>query len=91
MVRGCRGRQRLKPRFWCALWRRDFKSCPSPFFSESLSFAGSRSRALFQQSANNAHPFRIERLSTDWLASAAVPVGGVFLIAFLAMEVGVNP
>jgi hypothetical protein len=46
---------------------------------------------LFQQCLHDTQPFRIERLPAHGLACPAIPVGCVALIAFLAMQVGVNP
>jgi hypothetical protein len=45
---------------------------------------------LSQQRFEDAKPFRIQRLPTNGLASPAVPVSGVALIAFLAMQIRVN-
>ena len=45
---------------------------------------------LSQQFLNDACPFRIQRLPAHGLACPSIPVGGVALIALLAMEVGVN-
>ncbi len=49
------------------------------------------SSLLSQQTCRDAEPFGIQRLAADGLASATIPVGCVALIAFLAMQVGVNP
>jgi hypothetical protein len=48
-------------------------------------------RCLSQQLRNDAEPFRIERFTTDGLPRPAVPVRCIALVAFLAMQVGVNP
>jgi hypothetical protein len=50
-----------------------------------------RATLLPQQYSDNAEPFRIERFSTNGLTGPTVPISGVGVIAFLAMEVGVNP
>jgi hypothetical protein len=47
--------------------------------------------AIFQQRSRDAKPLRIEWLAADGLARPAIPVGSITLIAFLAMQVGVNP
>lgn len=44
-----------------------------------------------QQSRYDTDPLRVKRLSADRLASTSVPIRGVLLIAFLAVQVGVNP
>jgi len=44
-----------------------------------------------QQRCNNAEPFRVERLPAPGLARPAVPIRRVALIAFLAVQVRVNP
>jgi hypothetical protein len=44
-----------------------------------------------EQSLYDAHPLRIKRPSADRLVSTSVAIRGVLLIAFLAVEVGVNP
>src|ERR1022692_4460405 len=44
-----------------------------------------------QQSSHNTDPFRVQRLSANRLSRPALPIGCVALIAFLAMQVGVNP
>ena len=46
---------------------------------------------LHQQSFHDAEPFRIEWLPANRLASPTIPVGGVVLIAFLPVEVGMHP
>jgi hypothetical protein len=46
---------------------------------------------LSQQFFHDADPFRFEGLPANGLASATVPIGCVALIAFLAMQVSVNP
>jgi hypothetical protein len=43
------------------------------------------------KSSHNADPFLIEWLPADGLACSVVPVGCVALIAFFAMQVGVDP
>ena len=47
--------------------------------------------ALAEQLSHDATPLRIERLPAYWLACATVPIRRVVLIAFLAMQVGMNP
>jgi hypothetical protein len=47
--------------------------------------------ALCQQLSRDAEPFRIEWFSANGLTCATIPVGGIALIAFLAMKVGVHP
>ena len=44
-----------------------------------------------QQRAGDRLPFLVERRSAGRLAGATVPIGGVAGVAFLAMEVGVDP
>jgi hypothetical protein len=46
---------------------------------------------LSQQSYHDAQPFRIERLFANGFASAMIPVRRVVLIAFLAVQICVNP
>src|SRR5262249_3784473 len=46
---------------------------------------------LCQQGLYDIDPLRIQRLSTGGLAGTSVPIRGIVLIAFLAMQVGVNP
>jgi len=46
---------------------------------------------LFEQRFDDFFAFSIKRTLTHRLAGATVPVSGVILIAFLAMEIGVNP
>jgi hypothetical protein len=50
-----------------------------------------RQADLSQQISHDAEPFRIERLVAPGLTCAVVPVACVALIAFLAMEVRMNP
>jgi len=45
----------------------------------------------FKQSSGDAEPFGIERFPANGFSGAAVPVGGIALVAFLAMQVGVYP
>ena len=46
---------------------------------------------LCQHCLYDAEPFSIERFPAHRLASPAIPVGSITHIAFLAMQVGVNP
>lgn len=46
---------------------------------------------LSGQRCDAAEPPPIKRLPANWLASPTVPVRCVALIAFLAVQVGVNP
>jgi hypothetical protein len=46
---------------------------------------------LHQQPFGNRLPFRVERPSANGLARPAVPVSGVALIAFFAMQICVHP
>jgi hypothetical protein len=46
---------------------------------------------LVQDVAENAEPFPVERLPAYGLTRPAIPVGSVALIAFLAVEIRVNP
>ena len=46
---------------------------------------------LCQQRLYNAEPFRFQRFPAHGLARPVVPIGCIALIAFLAMQVGVNP
>ena len=41
--------------------------------------------------SDDAEPFRIQRLPANRLSRPTVPIGGIVLIAFLAMQIGVNP
>ena len=44
-----------------------------------------------EQRADDRLPFLAERRSADRLAGATVPIGGVAGVAFLAMQIGVDP
>ena len=44
-----------------------------------------------KQTFDNAEPFPVERLPTHGFTSPTIPVGGVALIALLAVEIRVNP
>ena len=46
---------------------------------------------LFQQGFHDAQPFRIERIPRYRVGGSTIPILRVMLIAFLAMEVGMNP
>ena len=46
---------------------------------------------LWQQGLYDTDPLRIERLSANWLAGPSVPIRSIVSIAFLAVQVGVNP
>jgi hypothetical protein len=46
---------------------------------------------LAKQTFDNAEPFPVEWFSANGFARSAIPIGGVALIAFLAMQVGVYP
>src|SRR5437870_2704630 len=50
-----------------------------------------KNSASLQQRIDDAEPFRIEWLSANGFARSAVPIVGVALIAFLAMQVGMHP
>jgi hypothetical protein len=52
---------------------------------------GGRSIDLSQQISHDGEPFGIEWFLANGFACPTVPVRGVVLIAFLAMQVGVNP
>jgi hypothetical protein len=41
--------------------------------------------------SRDVEPFRIEWLSASRLSRPTIPISGVALIAFLAMQVGVHP
>jgi hypothetical protein len=58
--------------------------------TRTLNCATKNSTSL-QQRIDDAQPFRIERLPAHRLASPAIPVGSVALIAFLAVQVGMHP
>jgi hypothetical protein len=44
-----------------------------------------------QQRSNDAQPLRIERLAAHGLTCPPLPIGGITLIAFLAVQVGMHP
>src|SRR5262249_4521938 len=46
---------------------------------------------LGEQSLCDAGPLRVQRLPAHRLTGASVPIRGIVLIAFLAVQVGVNP
>src|ERR1700675_1865511 len=58
--------------------------------TRTLNCATKNSTSL-QHRIDDAQPLRIERLPAHRLASPAVPVCGIPLIAFLAMQVGMHP
>jgi hypothetical protein len=47
--------------------------------------------SLSQQRIHDGEPLRFEGLPANGLACATVPVGGIALIAFLTVQVSVNP
>src|SRR6266852_1675782 len=49
------------------------------------------SALAFQQIFHDAEPLRVERFSANSFPRSTIPVSCVALIAFFAMEVGVNP
>src|ERR1700680_2692009 len=53
--------------------------------------SATKNSASVQQRIDDAEPFRIEWLSANEFARSAVPIVGVALIAFLAMQVGMHP
>ena len=59
--------------------------------STTLSKCKKDEPVLTQQSFHNVQPFRIQCITANGLTSPSIPVSGIALIAFLAMQVGVNP
>jgi hypothetical protein len=53
--------------------------------------SGNATTSLSQQGSHEPKPFSIEWFSANWLARPTVPVRRVALIAFIAVQVGVNP
>ena len=46
---------------------------------------------MLQQMSGDAAPFLVEWLSANRLAGSGVPITGIVVIAFLAMQIGMYP
>lgn len=59
--------------------------------NESDSLSQGAEVDLSQQISRDVKPFRVERLAANWLTCPAIPVRGVALVAFFAMQIRMYP